>query len=654
MCGIAGIIAPEGIRHDHLVRMSAALQHRGPDGSGIMLYSRPTGLRLSLNEVRLTDQDARDLVGFAHRRLSIFDLSDASLQPMLDERGLFCVTYNGELYNYLELKLELEALGYTFRTTGDTEVLLRAYEAWGPDCLRRFNGMWAFAILDLRNDSVFLARDRFGIKPLYWTTHQGACYFASEIKGLLAVPELRHQPNERVVARYLATGMVDDSIQTFFDGVEQFPAAHWASIPLGSYTVEPTPRRYWSIQHGAFAGSESEATEQLRDLFLDAVRLHAQSDVPVGSCLSGGIDSSAIVCSAELLRASRQIPHYSHNAFGFCARDEQFSEKRYMERVADHTSARMHYVDVSDRQVQQLIPDVIRMQDEPFGSASIVAQWLVFQSAKAQGMTVMLDGQGADETLAGYHTYFATIALDHLAHGRIADYRSLRARFQADIGPFPASHRALMWSFAPASVREYTRLAKRQAVASMRRLVPGDSAAAAISGDLWSLYTRGSTENGHVPRALRDSLQASVESAGLPSLLRFEDRNSMAHSIEARVPFLDYRLVEFLFGLPDTWKVRDTRTKHLFREAMIGILPEPIRTRKDKIGFRADPAWTRSFVHQHRRTILNNSSELEQHWFSGEGLETLLADGKQGPANELAQWRVLNTKLWARQHWGES
>lgn len=653
MCGIAGIIAPEGIRHDHLVRMSTALQHRGPDGSGVMLYSRPRGLRLSLNEPDLNDQDLHDLVGFAHRRLSIFDLSDASLQPMVDERGCFCVTYNGELYNYLDLRQDLEALGYSFQTTGDTEVLLRAYEAWGPDCLQRFNGMWAFAILDLRDHTVFLARDRFGIKPLYWTTHQGACYFASEIKGLLAVPGLRPQPNDGVVAQYLATGMVDNSNQTFFNSIEQFPAAHWASIPLGSYAVQPIPRRYWSIPHDAFAGSETEATAQLRDLFLDAVRLHAQSDVPVGSCLSGGIDSSAIVCTAELLRASQQIPHYSHNAFGFCAQDEKVSERRYMDMVAAQTSARMHYVNVSESQVQQHAPDIIRMQDEPFGSASIVAQWFVFQRAKSKGMTVMLDGQGADETLAGYHTYFATIAGDYLAHGRFAEYQALRSRFQRDFGPFPVSHKSLMWSFAPTSVREATRLAKRGLVRSLPRLVPGDGVETALSSDLWSLYAAESSRNGHVPRRLRDALQISVESTGLPSLLRFEDRNSMAHSIEARVPFLDHRLVEFLFGIPDAWKVRDTRTKFLFREAMTGILPEPIRSRTDKIGFRADPSWTHSFVRQHRQTILHNASELERRWFNAEGLETLVSGISQASGNEHALWRVLNTKIWARQQWGD-
>ena len=266
MCGIAGIFSPKGIEVDHLTLMSTALQHRGPDGHGYMLFSKEQGIRVVVKGDISRCRPQREYVGFAHRRLSIIDLSEASYQPMKDESNTYCVTYNGELYNYLDLKEELQVLGYSFKTAGDTEVLLRAYQAWGPKCMQKFNGMWAFVLLDAHNQCLILSRDRFGIKPLYYMIRDNTLYFASEIKGLFAVPSNNKKPNERVVAKYLLTGLIDDSEETFFEGVFQFPAAHWSRISLNDDKLLIKPQRYWSLPRFKYQGTEQDAVMTFREL----------------------------------------------------------------------------------------------------------------------------------------------------------------------------------------------------------------------------------------------------------------------------------------------------------------------------------------------------------------------------------------------------
>jgi asparagine synthase (glutamine-hydrolysing) len=244
MCGIAGMISPKGIEPQHLERMSAKLSHRGPDGCGFMVYADQHGVKVGHNQRVTGSRAERYTVGFVHRRLSVIDLSEASLQPMVDESGTYCLTYNGEIYNYLELRAELEGLEYTFKTTGDTEVLLRAYEAWGTGCLSRLNGMWAFVLLDTRRNRVIISRDRFGIKPLFYTLQNNTLYFASEIKGLLAARDVSCAPNERTISRFLLTGLTDHTQESFFRNIFRFPAAHWAAVSLTTPVLEIKPEPY--------------------------------------------------------------------------------------------------------------------------------------------------------------------------------------------------------------------------------------------------------------------------------------------------------------------------------------------------------------------------------------------------------------------------
>jgi asparagine synthase (glutamine-hydrolysing) len=654
MCGIAGIISTKGIKTKDLPEMSSMLQHRGPNGHGYLHYSQRMGMRVWLNQEPPPQDPGSISVGFAHRRLSIIDLSMGSSQPMIDGSGKYGITFNGEIYNYLELKQELEKLGYSFKTTGDTEVLLRAYEAWGPACMKRLNGMWAFVLLDAQNQCVIFSKDRFGIKPLYYMIQDNSIYFSSEIKGLLALSSYRPEPNEKIIFRYLLTGIVDDTEETFFQGTFGFPPGHWAKVSLTSESLSMKPEPYWTFPQTSYQGTEEDAVNQFRELFLDSLKIHTQSDVPVGTCLSGGLDSSSIVCGSELLRKNYQLPNLSHSAFGYCTSDERYLEKKYMETVAQATSIKMHYVEFTAEQFRSFLPQIIRSQEEPFGSASIVTQWFVFQRAKAEGMTVMLDGQGADETLAGYHTYFATIALDLLSKRKFLRYLSLRSQYEREIGTFPLSRSlyslGTLSSFIPYPLQTLLRPViqlLRQAKQKGSFVQRGRSSVNASMMKQFSMNQM----NVFPIHSLNEELQIQVRSTCLPALLRYEDRNSMDHSIEARVPFLDHRLVEFLFTLPEHWKIHGVTTKYILREAMKGILPESIRTRKDKIGFKATPDLTFHLVRDHFDSLVESQTEYEKKWFDSEGVKETLLNPNQSVHFEFLLWRILNLKLWLRQNW---
>lgn len=638
MCGIAGIVAAGGVEHETLERMARVLEHRGPDGLGYLLHQPPHGLAVggSLESPALAGA-RQATVGLAHRRLSIIDLSHASDQPMLDATGRHALVYNGEIYNYVELRAELEALGYAFRTDGDTEVVLMAYAAWGPDCVRRFVGMWSFAMLDLDRNCLVLSRDRFGIKPLFYAVSRGSLYFASEIKGLLASGDLSPEPNEDAVRTFLLTARTDASPESFFRGIFHLPAAHNAVIALDRPPdVQPVP--YWEYPSESYRRSVPEAAEEFATLFTDAVRLHARADVPVGTCLSGGLDSSAIVCVAERLRAQGQIPHYAHAAFGYVPENPALSERAYMDEVVRVTDLRMTYVRAPAARALEVIPVVARQQDEPFGTASIVAQWFVFEAARRAGLKVMLDGQGADETLGGYLSYLPLVGRALLRNWKFVQF----ARFAAD-------HRRLLGT-NPLSASD----AAASAFPALRRLRRGGgplSPAAAVMSEVLRGEWQSAGGTASRPGSVSEILSERARTLQLPALLRYEDRNSMAHSVEGRVPFLDHRLVEFAFRLPGDFKIRGADTKHILREGLAGVLPEKIRTRRDKVGFAPDPGITRAFAGLHRDALLAGRTEYEDRWFDRTAFSGLMERSRAETEDVL--WRVISTKLWLRNHWGD-
>jgi asparagine synthase (glutamine-hydrolysing) len=639
MCGLAGIVQPRGVDPAALVAMADALQHRGPDGEGYALVHGAETIELA-DRRRLEGRIAAPVrAGLAHRRLTIIDLSEASAQPMLDASGRLALAYNGELYNYVELRKELESLGETFRTSGDTEVMLRAWARWGAACLERFVGMWSFAILDLVRRELVLVRDRFGIKPLFFARSDRGFHFASEIKGLLAtmpVPE----PEETTVAGFLVAA-VDTASQTFFAGIERVPPAHLLRCPLDDPSAIRL-ERYWTIPQ-AGADRDGDGSRRFRELFADSIRLHTRSDVPVGTCLSGGLDSSSIVCTAAVLHRTGVLPPtYHHCAFGYVPPDEAVSERAWMDLVVAHTGVELTEVRPSAEQFASTVAKVARQQDEPFGSTSIVAQWFVFEAAQAAGMKVMLDGQGADEVLGGYHGYLAAIAAGVLAGGRRLAFARLALDYRRRLGSWPVSS-VTAAGLLPPRVRPIALLG-----AGRRSGPPAPGIDAVLSDRLRAAVPRSKP----LPTELQALLRHQTQHA-LPSLLRYEDRNSMAHSIEARVPFLDHRLVELAFSLPADAKVRGADTKRLLRGAMRGILPEAIRTRRDKLGFRADPAAAARFAAAHRAELIVNATTVEDAWFRPDAVAALIDGAQKDVTLDFPLWRVINVKLWARRHWGD-
>ncbi|MBQ3060730.1 MAG: asparagine synthase (glutamine-hydrolyzing) [Desulfovibrio sp.] len=579
MCGIFGWIPSLPLSSPSALpvarSMLVALRHRGPDDAGCLFF--PAEDILHPQEGRPSSAEKPLALLLGQTRLSIIDLSSAGHQPMCSADGRYTLVYNGEIYNYRELRQELEQAGYVFHTLTDTEVLLQALIAWGPEALSRLTGMFAFAFLDAEHRSLFCARDCFGIKPFFWHAGETGFCFASEIPALLQIPGVPRRANPSAVYQYLCYGQYDMGGDILLADIHALPPAHCVEISLDDPT-HVSPRRWWKPDIAdTCALSFEEAAERLRDIFLTSVRLHLRSDVPLGVALSGGIDSSATTCAVRYLE-----PDIDLHTFSFIAAGSDVSEEHWATLVAKKTRAIRHMVTVEPAELSVDLDTLILSQGEPFGSTSIYAQYRVFRLARECGISVTLDGQGADELLAGYQGYPGPRMAGLLQHGQF--FRMLK-NFQAfrqwpgrspaylcqqiireitPAGLMPLALRCVGRSVAPdwlniASLREQSVRLQRE---DRRR----------------HLYRDGSL--------LKSTLATQLIWNGLPQLLRHGDRNAMAHSIESRVPFLTRELAEFCLSLPEHYLVDDTGcSKSIFRRAMRGIVPDAILDRRDKIGF---------------------------------------------------------------------
>jgi asparagine synthase (glutamine-hydrolysing) len=638
MCGIFGMWSTGGSAVDPCLpaRALRTLAHRGPDDHGALGWDGTAPVRLT--------RDAGELGGsrvvLAHRRLSILDLSEAGWQPMVSADGRHALVFNGEIYNFVELRRELQAAGHAFHSHSDTEVLLRAWEQWGPECLPRLVGMYAFAVLDTRADRVYLARDPFGIKPLYYARWADGWAFASEIKALLELPGVSRAANAARVAEYLGAGGTDFGGETMFAGVHQLPAAHWLALSARS-GEGAEPRAYWRLEPRPRTDlSPADAAEQLRALFLDSVRLHLRSDVPVGAALSGGIDSSAIVGAMRHLEPGLEL-----HTFSFIPDDEAVSEERWVDMVHRSAGTVLHKVRPEPGELSAELDELIRMQDEPFASTSIYAQQRVFRLAREAGIKVMLDGQGADELLGGYWPFLLARIGSLVSGGRLVAAASL-ARHSARLAHVPT--RALAASAAgmllPGGLRPLARRATRGRAQARASGVNHAWVGERVSGSLV----------GEVPRGremLRAGLLHSVR-FGLPALLRYEDRNSMANSIESRVPFLTPRLAEFILSLPEEHLV-DGRgvTKAVFRRAMRGIVPDAVLDRRDKIGFATPEArWLRS-LRPYVDGVLEPDALAAVPVLDGDVVRAEWRAAAEGQGSlDTRVWRWINLVRWSHIH----
>lgn len=572
MCGIAGILLGSNSQIDVSILkfISNSLSDRGPDDFGFLSWSKTKPVSICRNPQTLEHSQLYLL----HRRLSILDLSAAGWQPMGTANGRYYIVFNGEIYNYLELQTQLQALGHQFHSHSDTEVLLNAYAEWGLSALNKLVGMFAFAILDTWERTLFLARDFFGIKPLYYTYWQDGLAFASEIKALLQLPGINRRANPQRVYDYLQSGLTDYGGETLFADIQQLPPSHFLKISLEN-PQKAQISRYWQIElNQTFDITFTEATAHLRHLFLESVGLHLRSDVPVGAALSGGIDSSAIVMAMRHLQGNNLQLH----TFSYIASEPSLSEAKWVDTVAQAAKVIEHQVNPSPEELTADLDKLIELQDEPFGSTSIYAQYRVFQLAKAANIKVMLDGQGADELLGGYRAYLATRLASLLSQGQWGSASQFLQRATKLPG---ASQKTIL-------LRAAGLLLPPSLQTSVRQLIKKDVIPSWLNNHWF-------TKHGLEPKVyhsqkgqeiLRAELHQAVVENSLPMLLRYEDRNSMAHSIESRVPFLTPALVNFVFSLPEEFIIaNDGTSKAIFREAMRGIVPEIILNRQDKIGF---------------------------------------------------------------------
>jgi asparagine synthase (glutamine-hydrolysing) len=600
MCGLCGVVAHGRPPQTAMVeRMLDEIAHRGPDGRGIF---------------------ADDGVALGHLRLAIIDLSDVGLQPF--ELGGLRLLHNGEIYNYVELREELRTLGHSFRSETDTEVLLAAYREWGEACVERFNGIWAFAIWDPERRTLFASRDRFGVKPLYYRL-DGDCFaFASEPWTLR---DDDRRPNLRAVRDYLEQGWLDQGEETFFDGVRRLAPAHNLTFGPDGLRI----RRYWSLEPKDAPG---DPTAAVRETFLDAIRLQLRSDVPVGTALSGGIDSSAIAVGV----AHQGLMHQKTISAYF--EDAGYDERPYARTVVEATGAEPHWVSFTADELLESLPAIVRAQGEPFGSTSIAAGWHVMRAARAAGLTVMLDGQGGDELFAGYRAAYGYRVADLVAAGRVVEAGR-------ELSAFWSRHRTSPVAAAGVLARPF--LPERLGAAGRARL----KGAAGLAHPTLRSLPRPSSANGYpFPDRLRRHLAHTLTHRGLPELLRYEDRNSMAHSIEARVPFLDHRLVELAYSLDGAELLARGQTKAVLRRALADLLPPQVRDRKDKLGFvTPEGRFMREALGDLAAETFASREFRERGLVSAEAASERLRRHRSGDvAAGMELWRALNVELWAR------
>ena len=569
MCGFAGMIYSEAqpLNRGLLATLLAKLHHRGPDDTGMLsLLGR---CATQYNEPRAGTLADTVLL---FKRLAILDLSPSGAQPMsFGER--YHMVYNGEIYNYKELRNELEQEGCVFVSDSDSEVLLQGYVKWGEAIVPRLVGMFAFSITDTHNKSVFLARDPFGIKPLYYVAQRERFAFASEIKVLLELPGVSRRANPQRLYEYLGFAISDYGERTMFDDVRQLPAGHTLLLDHNRLEkAEPHAYRNFSPDLNTDI-SFDEAAAQLKEIFFRSVRLHLRSDVPVGMTLSGGIDSSSI---ASVMRSLE--PDTPFEAFSFIANDESISEENWIDLVAQRKNLSVNKTKPTSLELARDLNELVKIQDEPFANPSIFAQFHVFKLVQRRGLKVMLDGQGADEMLAGYPPYLGALFASYLQQGQL-----INAVQMAVAGAKRAGLKNMALYAGSFSVPE-----KYQALP--RRLFGFDLMPTWLEPDWFAsrdvrVSNVAFAKNETGKDSLRNNLRYALE-VTLPPLLRWEDRNSMAASVESRVPFLTQEMTDFLLSLPEHYLLgKDGLSKSVFRSAMRGTVPDKVLDRRDKVGF---------------------------------------------------------------------
>jgi asparagine synthase (glutamine-hydrolysing) len=639
MCGISGIynVNCKPVDVNLLNKMTKIISHRGPDDEGFLLVNT------SNNQIsHQHDDDTIDSVksktevlnnnlganlGIGFRRLSIIDLSEAGHQPMSNDEGNLWITFNGEVYNYVELREELKQYGYQFKSSSDTEVILKSYEHWGKNCLNKFNGMWAFAIWDSKNQRLFCARDRFGIKPFNYFWDGKTLIWGSEIKQIL----------ESNVDKSLDYGHLMNSMglnsflyykdHTYFEKIKVLEHSHYLVIENGELQIN----RYYDLDANTFEVSNltyNDAIEEYRFIFKDAVRLRMRADVNVGTCLSGGLDSSAITCIASEF-TNEQL----HTFSAIYPHGGRYNEKKWMEIVNEKLNSKAHYITPTAHQYLNLFEELVENIEYPI-SSSMLSQYCLMREAKSNNVKVIIDGQGSDEILTGYnHAYY---------------------RYFADI------YKKNPINF----IRDFTKYLKNN---SLNKLPKIFASTIFSESTLYNLEKNRllNSFNFHDKR-LKISFSKQKEisklsefqynllmNTSIQTLLHYEDRNSMKNSVETRVPFLDYRLVEFAFSLPNSYKINGEKSKIIHRDALGGLVPQEILTRKDKVNFATpgEEFWLRNEMKDYITSIFNSTSFKNRDIFNYDKISKIFSDYMNGDNSKtFFITRLMCLEVWMRKY----
>ncbi|MDZ4711879.1 MAG: asparagine synthase (glutamine-hydrolyzing) [bacterium] len=646
MCGISGIYSRQSNIDKAIIKsMNDCIAHRGPDDEGFLAYSTETKKAYELNSNAFSDFRENANLFLGHRRLSIIDTSNAGHEPFVDPTSKYFMIFNGEIYNYIELREDLIKKGYKFHSKTDTEVLLYLYIEYKEKCLGYLNGMWSFVILDTERNILFGSRDRFGVKPFYYFLDNNYFLFASEIKALLKAPQINRSINAKAAFDFLAGGRMLEPDITMFEKIFELESSHYFTVDLNNNFFEK--KRYYELTYTdkfeKFDETRSKHyIEEIREKIINAIRLRLRSDVAIGSCLSGGIDSSSIVCVINYLMKDQKIEQVGDLQKVFTASfpGTLIDETNWAELVVKETSTDWHRTYPDSKSLLGDLEKLVYVQDVPFGSTSIYSQYRVMKLASENKVKVLLDGQGGDELFTGY-TYFIRSFYNELIKHR--DFSSVMNEYKSTTNS-PFDKKAINKMFGKSFANLFLPSAVKKKLINF--IEPENLLIEKNFYD--NNFERLKEGKLREFTNLNSSLHNQFTISSLRELLKYEDRNSMNFSIEARTPFADdINLIEYVFNIPGSYKMRNGWTKYLMRESMKGIVPEKILTRTDKVGFATPEYYWLNDIKDNLKEYftkdLNEYIKIDK--IVGDWDSIFAGQKKTGITN---LWRFINFAMWKK------
>lgn len=641
MCGITGVInLKQKVDKDLFVKMNNIIKHRGPDDEGYTLispnkivkaYGEDSANAIKNKYINIQEVEEKFPIIFGHRRLSIIDLSENGHQPMSDETDGIQITYNGEVYNYIELREELKKKGYKFHTNCDTEVIISSYKEWGEDCVSHFNGMWAFAIFDKEKSKIFCSRDRFGVKPFYYYYNGDKLIFASEAKQIIEDSSVERIANDAVIYNFLFYGNNDYNEDTFFKNIYALPASYNMIIDLDfeNKKINIEKKRYYDFERKEIINNEDKAVKDFKENFKRSIEYRLRSDITVGSCLSGGLDSSSVVTQA-CLNLKPEGKNKNFQTFTSCYDENpEIDERYYSKKVVKKSECKENLIFPNKGNLEEDIEKVTWHQDFPFPSLSIYAQWNVMKGAAKKDVKVLLDGQGADETLLGYERYAIFLLKDNLKHFRFKtmfkNYKYLKTNLNVGFKRMVA----YLLYFSNNDFFKYLIKKIKNPILNKEFLKENK-------------HNKDYVKNINFKDCFELN-RTELFFSNLGPLLRYEDRDSMAFSIETRVPFIDYQLVEKVMQIPVDLKIKDGWTKNILRKAMKDDMDQEVVYRKNKLGFAAPQKdWLNELNENYIERYLANMKTKK--YFNEVELRRIFKE----KTNEEIRWKFLSLEIWMK------